>query len=104
VNLAARFEQEALCRVALPFEEERGDPRRLALLWWVIGLAAQSRMHNDEAVAALERAFRHSRRAGDSPSSITMELDWSLILGPHPADEGLRMLDELRARTAARRR
>src|SRR5262249_30140452 len=35
------------------------------------------------------------RRAGDSPSNIAMELDWSLILGPRPADDGLRMLDEL---------
>ena len=94
-ELGSFDEQEALCRAALPFEEERNDPRRLALLWWVVGMTAQLRMHNDDAVAALERAFHHSRRAGDFPSSVTLELDWSLFLSPRPADEGLRMLDEL---------
>jgi len=94
-ELGSFDEQEALCRAALPSEAERDDPRRLALLWWVIGVTAQHRMHNDEAVSALAQAFRYSRRAGDSPSAIAMELDWSLILGPRPADDGLRMLDEL---------
>jgi class 3 adenylate cyclase/tetratricopeptide (TPR) repeat protein len=88
-------EQEALCRGALPSETERDDPRRLALLWWVIGVTAQHRMHNDDAVGAFVQAFRCSRRAGNSPSNVAMELDWSLILGPRPADEALRMLDEL---------
>ena len=52
-------------------------------------------MRNDESVAAFERALRYFRLVGDSPSSVTLELDWSLILSPRPADEGLRMLDEL---------
>ena len=30
----------ALCRAALPLEEERGDPRRLALLWELLAAAA----------------------------------------------------------------
>jgi class 3 adenylate cyclase/tetratricopeptide (TPR) repeat protein len=94
-ELGSFDEQEALCRAALPFEEKRDDPRRLALLWWASGVTAQHRMHNDDAVAALERASRYSRRAGDSPSTILLQLDWSLILGPRPADEGLRTLDEL---------
>ena len=94
-ELGSYDEQEALCRAALPFEEERDDPRRLALLWWAVGVTAQNRMHCDDAVAALERAFHESRRAGDSPSFITLELDWALILSPRPADEGLRILDEL---------
>src|SRR5436190_11758410 len=94
-ELGSYDEQEALCRAALPFEEERDDPRRLALLWLAVGVTAQNRMHCGDAVAALERAFHHSRRAGDSPSSITLELDWALILSPRPADEGLRILDEL---------
>ena len=67
-ELGSYDEQEALCRAALPFEEERDDPRRLALLWLAVGVTAQNRMHCDDAVAALERAFHHSRRAGDSPS------------------------------------
>ena len=53
-------------------------------------------MQNDERVDAAEQALRYSRLAGDSPSG-TAELDWALILGPRPADEGLRMLDELAA-------
>ena len=93
--LGSSDEQEALCRAALPFEEERADPRRLALLWSIIAYSAQWRMRNDESVAAFERALRYFRLAGDSPSSITVEFDWSLILSPRPADEGLRILDEL---------
>jgi class 3 adenylate cyclase/tetratricopeptide (TPR) repeat protein len=88
-------EQDALCSAALPFEEERADPRRLALLWSVIALAAQWRMRNDESVVAFERALRYFRLAGDSPSSVTLELDWSVILSSRAADEGLRILDEL---------
>jgi class 3 adenylate cyclase/tetratricopeptide (TPR) repeat protein len=94
-ELGSFDEQEALCRAALPSEEERDDPRRLALLWWVIGVTAQNRMHCADAVDAFERAVDNSRRAGDSPSSIALELDWSLLLSPLPADEGLRILDEL---------
>ena len=94
-ELGSSAEQEALCRAALPFEEQRADPRRLALLWSVIAVSAHFRMRNDESVAAYERALRYLRLAGDSPSSVTLELEWSLILSPRPADEALRMLDEL---------
>ena len=44
-------------------------------------------MQNDEAVVAAERALHYSRLAGDSPSGHA-GLDWALILGPRPADEG----------------
>ena len=94
-DLGSFDEQEALCREALPFEEERDDPRRLGLLWSRIGHTAQYRMHNDDAVAALEQAWRHFRRAGDSASSVASELGWSLILSPLPADDGLSILEEL---------
>jgi tetratricopeptide (TPR) repeat protein len=86
-------EAEKLCRAALPFEEERDDPRRLALLWEQLAHSAHNRMQLDDAVDASERALRYRRLAGDSPSYTGF--DWSLILGPRPADEGLRMLDEL---------
>jgi hypothetical protein len=94
-DLSAIAEQEELCRAALPFEEERDDPRRLALLWELLAQGAHGRMRLDDAVDASERALRYRRLAGDSPSG--MGFDWSLILGPRPADEGLRMLDELAA-------
>jgi tetratricopeptide (TPR) repeat protein len=92
-DVYATDEQEELCRATLPFEEERDDPRRLALLWELLAHAAHDQMQLDDAVDAYERALRYRRLAGDSPSG--MEFDWSLILGPRPADEGLRILDEL---------
>ena len=95
-TLLVTDEQEELCRAALPFEEERGDPRRLALLWDV----ARPR----RAVPDAERRLRRRLRAGSPlpPPRRRLPLrhagiDWSLILGPRPADEGLRMLDELAA-------
>jgi class 3 adenylate cyclase/tetratricopeptide (TPR) repeat protein len=88
-------EQEKLCRAALPFEEERDDPRRLALAWEMLAFAVHFRMHNDEAADAFERALRYRRLAGDSPAAEG--IDWFLILGSRPADEGLKMLDELAA-------
>jgi tetratricopeptide (TPR) repeat protein len=50
-------------------------------------------MQNDDSVDASEQALRYRRLAGDSPSGALF--DWALILGPRPADEGLRILDEL---------
>ncbi len=88
-------EQVELCRAALPLEEERGDPRRLALLWEMLGIAANFRMQNDDNVHASQQALRYRRLAGDSPSDTGIE--WALILGPRPADEAMRMLDELAA-------
>jgi hypothetical protein len=92
-DLSSTDEQEALCRAALPFEEERADPRRLSLLWELLAIAANFQMQNDSCFDAFEQALRYRRLAGDSPSDT--RLDWSLILGSRPADEGLRMLDEL---------
>jgi tetratricopeptide (TPR) repeat protein len=50
-------------------------------------------MRNDDAVDAFEQALRYRRLAGDSPPGEI--IDWMLILGSRPADEALRMLDEL---------
>jgi class 3 adenylate cyclase/tetratricopeptide (TPR) repeat protein len=88
-------EQEDLCRAALPLEEDRGDPRRLALLWELLAFAVHFRMHNDAAADAFEQALRYRRIVGDSP--VAESIDWFLILGSRPADEGLKMLDELAA-------
>ena len=88
--------QVDLCRAALPLEEQRGDPRRLALLWDMLALAANFRMQNDDDVHAALQALRYRRVAGDVPSHSRIE--WALILGPRPADDALRMVDELDAR------
>ena len=86
-------EQEELLRAALPFEEKRGDPRRLALLWKMRALIANFRMQNDDGVTASEQALHYHRIAGDSPSDTQME--WALIIGPRPVDEAMRIIDEL---------
>ncbi|MFZ1878671.1 MAG: adenylate/guanylate cyclase domain-containing protein [Gaiellaceae bacterium] len=87
-------DQEWLCRTALPLEEERGDSRRLALLWRVLAYSANFRMQNNEHAEAAERELHYSRLAGDFPSD-TAGLDLALILGPRPADEALRALEEI---------
>ena len=83
----------ALCRAALPDEEERGDPRRLALLWDLLAAAADFHQQHDDAVDAMLQALRYQRLAGYSPSGT--ELEFSLIIGPRPVSEAMRTLDEL---------
>ena len=58
----------ALCRAALPLEEERGDPRRLALLWEMLASAANFHMQHDDDVEASLQALRYQRLAGYSRS------------------------------------
>ena len=58
----------ALCRAALPLEEERGDPRRLALLWELLAAAADFHQQNDDVVEASLQALRYQRLAGYSRS------------------------------------
>ncbi len=94
-EVAGVDKQVDLCRAALPLEEQRGDPRRLALLWDMLALAANFRMQNDDDVHAALQALRYRRVAGDVPSHSRIE--WALILGPRPADDALRMVDELDA-------
>jgi tetratricopeptide (TPR) repeat protein len=89
----ATNEVVALCRAALPLEEERGDPRRLALLWEMLASAADFHQQHDDLVEALLQALRYQRLAGYSRSAT--ELEWSLIIGPRPADDAMRMMDEL---------
>ena len=86
-------EAEELCHRALPAEETRGDARRLALLWELVAVAAQHRMRNDTAVEAAARGMEYQRLGGSSSMSVI--LDWALVLGTRSAEEGLRMLDEL---------
>ena len=62
----ATDESDALCRAALPLEEERGDPRRLALLWELLASAANFHMQNDDDVEASLQALRYQRLAGYS--------------------------------------
>ena len=83
----------ALCRRALPIEEEAGDPRRLALLWELLAAAANFHQQNDDDVEASLQALRYQRLAGYSRSETWLE--GALIFGPRPADDAMRMIDEL---------
>src|SRR5262245_50477675 len=83
-DAASIAESEELCRAALPLEEERGDPRRLTLLWRMLAYCANFRQQNDEHAEAAERELHYAQLASDSPSG-TAGLDWALILGPRPA-------------------
>lgn len=85
-------EAEELCRLALPAEEARGDARRLALLWETVAIATHSRMRNDTAVEAAERALQYHY------SGAGYMLDWALLLSSRSAEEGLRILDRLEGR------
>jgi tetratricopeptide (TPR) repeat protein len=83
----------ALCRAALPFEEDRGDPRRLALLWELLAAAANTHMQNNDEVDAWLQALPYQRQAGCSRSETWLE--WALILGPRPVDAAMRVIDEI---------
>jgi class 3 adenylate cyclase/tetratricopeptide (TPR) repeat protein len=85
----------ALCRAALPLEEERGDPRRLTLLWEMLASAAEFHQQHDDTVEALVQALRYQRLAGYSRSETFLE--WSLIIGPRPVDEAMQMMNEVAA-------
>ena len=83
----------ALCRAALPFEEERGDPRRLALLWEWLATAANFHQLNDDTVEAMLQVLRYQRLAGYSRSFTHLES--ALISGPRPVGEAMQLIDEL---------
>jgi hypothetical protein len=57
----ATDEVVALCRAALPLEEEWADPRRLALLWELLAAAADFDQQHDDVVEALLQALRYQR-------------------------------------------
>jgi class 3 adenylate cyclase/tetratricopeptide (TPR) repeat protein len=85
----------ALCRAALPDEEERGDPRRLWLLWRLLGAAANFHQQHDDDVEASLQALRYERLAGYPGASADVE--WPLISGTRPVAEAMRLIDELAA-------
>ncbi len=89
-------ETERRCRAALPSEKQRNDPARLSHLWSLLAHVGNFRVQNDDHAAAAERAVRYARIAGDLSGELH-GLDWALIFGPRPADEALRLLEELTA-------
>ncbi len=83
----------ALCRAALPLEEERGDPRRLALLWDVLAAAANFHQQWDAEVEASLQALHYQRLAGYSRSDT--DIEYAVIVGPRPVGDAMRMMDEV---------
>jgi tetratricopeptide (TPR) repeat protein len=59
----------------------------------MLASAADFHQQHDDVVEALLQALRYQRLAGYSRSAT--ELEWSLIIGPRPADEAMRMMVEL---------
>ena len=83
----------ALCRAALPMEEERGDAGRLALLWELLAAGADFHRQSDDVVEASLQALRYQRLAGYSRSET--DLEFALIIGPRPVEEAMRLIDEV---------
>src|SRR5262249_20272843 len=71
----------------------RGDPRRLALLWDLLAAGADFHQQNEDVVQALFQALRYQRLAGYTRSDA--ELEWTLVIGPRPVDEAMRLIDEV---------
>jgi hypothetical protein len=87
-------ELEALARAALPLLDEAGDHSGLVRAWGALAQVAGDQGRLGEAVQAAEQALRQARLAGQ-PYRWLFGIELWLILGPTPADEALRRLDEL---------
>jgi class 3 adenylate cyclase/tetratricopeptide (TPR) repeat protein len=88
-------ELERWCREALPLLEQAGDHLGQARVWYSLGFGVsnlQGRL--EEWTQAALRAVEHARLAGRPPMALG-GLPTALVFGPRPADEALRLLDEL---------
>ena len=87
----------ALCRAALPLEEERGDPRRLALLWEMLASAADFHQQHDDVVEASLQAL-----ALPAPGRLlTVRYGAGVVADHRPAAGRRRDADDGRARRLA---
>jgi class 3 adenylate cyclase len=87
-------EVDALARAALPLLEQAGDHPGLAHVWNASSEIANHRGFWLERAQSLERALQHARLAGQQPAP-PLGLGFAYVLGPVPADDVLRRLDEL---------
>jgi class 3 adenylate cyclase/tetratricopeptide (TPR) repeat protein len=86
---------EADARRALRLAEEANDQPGLMWAWWTIGYGVANAREQMEAWAqAAERCIGHARITG-WPKGDAFGLAAALVWGPRPADEALRILDEL---------
>jgi class 3 adenylate cyclase/tetratricopeptide (TPR) repeat protein len=85
---------EVLAREALPLLEGAGDHAGLVHVWLALGPGVGLfRARFEDWVYATERALHHAKLAGEKPTDL-MSLGSALRLGPRPADEALRTLDD----------
>jgi tetratricopeptide (TPR) repeat protein len=98
VNFAADpdiDELERCCRDALPLLEQAGDHLGQARVWYAVGFGVSNLQGRLEAwTQAALRAIEHSQLAGRPPMALG-GLPSALVFGPRPADEALRLLDEV---------
>jgi class 3 adenylate cyclase/tetratricopeptide (TPR) repeat protein len=92
-----------LARVTLPLLEDTADHHGLVQIWSILGQdVANNRGRWADQADAAEQARRHARLAGQPSSgnfggqnsSGNFGLEFALVLGPTPADEALRRLDD----------
>jgi class 3 adenylate cyclase/tetratricopeptide (TPR) repeat protein len=88
-------ELEALALKALPLLEEAGDHAALVHVWNALGIGVASlRGRWADHARAAEQALKHSRLAGQQRTGLFF-LQTALALGPVPAGEALKRLDQL---------
>jgi class 3 adenylate cyclase/tetratricopeptide (TPR) repeat protein len=86
-------EVEELALRALPLLEDGENDAGLARAWAALGGIANLRGRYEEALRSAEKVLFHSRLAG-RPRTALLLLEYALVYGPRPADEGLSVLDK----------
>lgn len=87
-------ELEELVRAVIPRLEEAGDDESLVHVWLVAADLQNLAANNSGRAKAIEQVLRHARLAGAQPYHL-FGLGGALASGAHPADDALRILDEL---------
>ena len=100
-NECSADELEALALKALPLLEQAGDHAALVHVWNALGIGvASSRGRWADHAHAAEQALEHSLLAGQQRTGLFF-LQTALALGPVPAGEALRRLDQRLTETPA---
>ena len=88
-------ELQRRCREALPLLEQAGDHLGQARVWYALGIGVSNTQGRlEEWTQAALRAVEQWRLAGRQPMGLG-GLPTALLFGPRPADEALRVLDEV---------
>ena len=88
-------ELERRCREALPLLEKKGDHLGQGRVWYALGVGVSNTQGRlEEWTEAALRSVEQWRLAGRPPTGLG-GLPTALLFGPRPADEALRVLDEV---------